>query len=61
MSLVDLAEELNLTSEDLDDLVHDAASMKASDINNQGLYEQLEYLVNAFGEEEVEQILRSFV
>jgi hypothetical protein len=36
----------------LDDVVHDLKSSEASDINNQGAKAQIEYIVEALGEEE---------
>jgi hypothetical protein len=37
------ARELNLAPTDLDDVIHNIASGVASSINNQGLYEQVDY------------------
>jgi hypothetical protein len=43
--LVRLAAGLHLTSERLDDAVHDAAAERAAQINSEGLDGQIEYLV----------------
>ena len=58
-SLVGWAESNGLKPEDLDDLIHDCASATASEINNQGLGVQIEYLVDQLGEPEaVAQLTR---
>lgn len=51
-SLMEWAESNGLEPEDLDDLIHDCASATASEINNQGLGAQIEYLVDQLGEPE---------
>ena len=43
--------------EDLDDLVHDAKSQEASDINNGGLEDQFNYLAKFYGLKELEKML----
>lgn len=52
-----LASVLDTQAEDFDDLVHDVASKHASAVNNGGIYEQIEFLVEQLGVEEVEQAL----
>jgi hypothetical protein len=47
--LTALAENLGLVPDDLDGLVHDAASQRASDINNGGLGPQVEFLAESYG------------
>jgi hypothetical protein len=42
----------------LDDIVHDANSGNASAINNEGIESQIEYIIQWFGEEEGERIIR---
>lgn len=46
--------------EEFDIIVHDVASRHGSDVNNQGLDGQLEFLVNQLGSEEVSKILARF-
>ena len=53
-----LVNDLGLTDEDLDEIVHDIASEVASDINNGGVSSQIEYLVAQHGKEEAERALR---
>jgi hypothetical protein len=55
--LLEKAEEMGLQAEQLDDLVHDAASQEASGVNNGGLSDQVEYLVRHWGLQEAEQAL----
>jgi hypothetical protein len=45
--LVELAEGLGLTAEDLDDWIHDLKSTEASSINNAGMHEQIWYAIDA--------------
>jgi hypothetical protein len=47
--LVTLAAGLRLTSERLDDAVHDAAAERAAQVNSEGLDGQIEYLVLRVG------------
>ena len=47
--LVQRAEQLGIQAEDLVELVHDAASIRASAINNGGVDEQIEWLVGQLG------------
>jgi len=56
--LVLLAEELGVQAADLDDYVHEAAANMAAGINNDGLDEQVRYLVAELGDEAVEDFLR---
>jgi hypothetical protein len=51
LKLINLAHNLGLKSEDLDELVHDIANAHASVINNRGLEEQLEFLIKELGYE----------
>jgi len=53
-----LVEELGLTGEDVDELVHDVTSETASDVNNEGLFRQIEYLIDKLGPEAAERDLR---
>ncbi|MGA2616491.1 MAG: hypothetical protein ABSF26_02705 [Thermoguttaceae bacterium] len=55
--LVEKAKTLGIVSEDLDDAVHDAASVPASEINNGSLDEQIAFLVEQLGPEETAQII----
>jgi len=50
--------EKNFTAGDLDDLVHDAKSEEASDINNQGIESQVQYLVDSWGWKEAVKAIR---
>jgi hypothetical protein len=50
-----------LQPEQLDDLVHEAASAYAARINNGGLQEQIEYLVAELGAAETEKALASLI
>jgi hypothetical protein len=47
--------------EDLDDMVHDAASAEASIVNNQGISDQVDYLVNQFGAGSVLEMAQKLV
>ena len=47
--LKQLMDERKLKAEDLDGLVHDIYSRKASDLNNYGVDEQLEFLMQELG------------
>lgn len=49
-TLIEWAESNGVKSEDLDDLVHDCTSTMASKANNQGLAEQIKFLVDQLGE-----------
>lgn len=57
--LVLTEDELDLCADDLFDLVHDAADKAASDTNNQGLVDQIQFLVDQLGEKDTEQALRN--
>ncbi|WP_280248264.1 MULTISPECIES: hypothetical protein [Nocardia] len=57
--LSQLAESLAIDSEDLDDYVHDAISLTASDINNSGLAKQVHALIEHLGPRETEGIIRA--
>jgi len=52
--LVALATHLLLSSEDLDDAIHDAADEHAGNINSEGLDVQIEYLVSQLGASETQ-------
>lgn len=58
--LLEKAIEL-LDSSDLDDEVHEAKSLEASGINNQGIDVQLEYLEEALGKEEMKKLLEELL
>lgn len=49
-SLVEWAESHGVGPEDLDELVHDCCSATASEINNQGMAQQIMFLVDQLGE-----------
>lgn len=55
--LIARATELGVEPDDLDDAVHDAASGRASSVNNGGLDEQIAFLVEQNGVAQTEQIL----
>lgn len=58
--LVARAEELNLGSEDLDELVHEIVSQQASSINNGGLEDQIEFLVQTCGPREARSLVEQY-
>jgi hypothetical protein len=47
--LIALADELEVTCEDLDDLIHEIVSRQATKINNGGLQDQISYLIDQLG------------
>jgi hypothetical protein len=51
--VVSMANLLQVDSPELDDLVHDAASSPASEINNQGLDDQVRFLCQQLGAKQV--------
>ena len=53
-----LLKQIKPGSHALDDLVHDAKSQEASDINNNGHQDQLEYLVDTWGWKETNKAVR---
>ena len=55
--LVDWAKSQGLQPDDLDDAVHDNATALASGINNSGLVEQIEFLVDQLGVPETQALL----
>ena len=57
-SLQELATSNGVVPEDLDELVLDSACADASDINNDGLGSQIEFLVDHLGESQVRTMLR---
>lgn len=59
--LADLARELKLADDDLDDDVIDTRSSGTSAINNGGFDRQVSYLVAKLGAKEVEGIIRGAV
>lgn len=50
-----------ITSEDLDEMIHEIFSSKASKVNNQGLDEQVGTLIRECGSEEAAKILEDIV
>jgi hypothetical protein len=50
---VSIANLLQIDTQDLDDLVHDVASSPASEINNQGLDDQVRFLCEQLGAKQV--------
>jgi hypothetical protein len=56
-SLVEFAEQNGLQAEQLDEIVHDCASMTASEINNAGMERQIDFLVENLGAVETRQRL----
>lgn len=58
IELENLCQELGLEAEDLDDLVHDIASEAASDVNNNGLESQIEFLFARLGTDTEQEIRR---
>lgn len=56
---VRFAEGLGLDAGDFDDLVHDAKGYEASEINNGGLSDQLDYL--ASGSDDPEEYLKGLI
>jgi hypothetical protein len=48
-TLVAHAQKNHLTEPDLDDLVHELKSAEASSINNGGINEQIEYIIEQLG------------
>ena len=58
--LVELAAQLGIESEYLDEAVHEAASDLASAINNGGINDQIEFLISRYegGEKDVEELLQ---
>ena len=61
LDLVEWAKSNGLGSEDLDDLVHDCTGAMASDINNQGLARQIEFVVDQLGQSGAAARLAQFV
>ena len=59
--LVEKADSAGLKPEDLDELVHELASSIAADINNGGLEEQVKYLAQEMGAEQVERQLDELI
>jgi hypothetical protein len=55
LRLEDKAQTAGLTAEDLDDLVHELASNTAADVNNGGLFDQIQYLVDELGVQNAER------
>ena len=55
------AESAGLEPEDLDDAVHDLASGFAADVNNDGVEEQLAYLVEGLGVKDTERQLDELI
>ena len=59
--LLAMAEAMGLQHEDLDGLVHDAISGRASAINNGGLDDQLAFLAEQCGQEQTRAALQGLV
>lgn len=57
-ALVGLVEELDLKELDLDELVNDLKLHEASDINNDGQYSQLVYILSTMGYEAARKAIR---
>lgn len=57
--LVALAAHLLLSSEDLDDAVHDAADEHAATLNSEGLDGQIEYLVARLGAKDAQAAIEA--
>ena len=53
-----LCVELGLSSQDIDDTVYDIESEEASNINNEGMHAQLLFIIESWGEEETEKLIR---
>ncbi len=51
---------MKLKPENLDDVVHDTASNLATNANNGGLENQIEFLVNQLGTHETKTIIDSY-
>ena len=58
-ALTHLAYDLGLEPAHLDEAVHEAASKLASAANNDGMESQLQFLVEQYGEEATEKLLRA--
>ncbi|MFI7641873.1 hypothetical protein [Nonomuraea sp. NPDC049400] len=56
-AFVDWAEQAGITSEDLDDSVHDLASEPAPDTNNGGLHDQVSFMIESCGEDGARDLL----
>lgn len=56
--LSEMAETLGITSEELDEEVHDAMSRDGSSANNGGIEAQIRALVECYGAKDTEAILR---
>ncbi|MFD5922710.1 hypothetical protein ACFVYP_39880 [Kitasatospora sp. NPDC058201] len=56
--VLDYVRRVGLSNERLGDLVHDAASRNASDINNGGIESQIAYLLEQHGSAGVLALLR---
>ena len=61
IALWELAEDMGLDGEDLDEAVHDAASRIGSDVNNQGLDRQIQFLAEQLGARGAEEEIRAAV
>ena len=55
--LIEQALNEGIAPEDLDEDVHEAAASMAANINNAGLDEQISFLVERRGEQEVERLI----
>jgi hypothetical protein len=56
--LLALARQLGATPADLDEIVHEIVSRRATQINNSGLEAQLSYLIDTIGADQARQLLQ---
>ena len=59
--LVDKADAAGLQPEDFDEVVHEFAASVAADVNNGGLTDQIEYLVEGIGAQHAERQLDELI
>lgn len=59
--LVDKADAAGLEPEDLDEFVHEFAASVAADVNNGGLDDQIRYLVDGMGVQQMERQLDDLI
>jgi len=57
--LIELAKDLGIRSEELDDEVYDATDCIASRVNNQGIEEQIDFLVGTYDSKDVENLMKA--
>lgn len=56
-SILEKIEGLKISTEDLDELVHEAKAEEASAINNGGQDDQIAYLLGHYGQKELSDLL----